>query len=364
MKLYHSIFTLLAGATLLLTACNTSDGGDEPQAGDTPMLITSSISPFDGDDDEFSRVNMDGTAFLTGDLMRLKIICPYSTDTELGESTYSNSFDNFWLQKWTGTGWTYLRSADGFDINGDSRPSDSRVLTSHIEAQATPYVYTASTWSVERKFFGRNGRLYLQYTPAFYADQTQEQNYRYSDILWAQTYMTTGTSAIHLEFRHVMSALKITLEGNTAAIAADATLSVEGMPDIDQAEIVVGDYYAAKSKSNSSYSYRDKSTCAYEDNGKVLGVGVNDDNSYTAYTRPMTGNPNPDSRATVPNDGIYTAYNAGSHTYRLIVPPCTLEAAPRMVLRSGTKRYTASLSHMNFEEGKLYNVTFNIPQAD
>ena len=359
MKHYSIITLLLSGAVLLFPACSDGNNGEEPEAEATTLKITSSIVPFGGDSEQ-SRVNLEGNAFTTGDLMRMKIICPYTAGAELGESSYGNTYDSFWLMKWNGTAWKPLVTADGFDVNGDSRPSGSSDITGHFESQQTPYVYTASTWAVERRFFDKDSRLQLQYTPVFYADQSIETNYRLSDILWAQTFMQTGTSRVHLEFRHVMSALLISLDGNTAAISAEATLMVEGVPDIDQAEIVVGDYYAAKSKINASYGYRDKSSCSAENNGKVLGVGVNDDATKKARALPMRGNPGWESGTCVANTGTYTAYNAGGYTYRVMMPPCSLENEATMVLRSGDKRYKAKLSQKDFAEGTLYKVTFTI----
>ena len=58
--------------------------------------------------------------------------------------------------------------------------------------------------------------------------------------------------------------------------------------------------------------------------------------------------------------GTYTAYNAGSTTYRLIVPPCTLSNNPTFWLRDGAKRYSMQLNQTTFEAGKQYNITMKL----
>ena len=66
----------------------------------------------------------------------------------------------------------------------------------------------------------------------------------------------------------------------------------------------------------------------------------------------------------VSQTGTYTAYNAGSKTYRFIVPPCTLKKDATFWLRDGEKRYSMALSKvlspLTFEAGKLYNIKMTI----
>ena len=56
----------------------------------------------------------------------------------------------------------------------------------------------------------------------------------------------------------------------------------------------------------------------------------------------------------------YTAYNAGSKVYRLIVPPCELTKNATFWLRDGEKRYSMKLNQTTFEAGKLYKITMKI----
>ncbi|MDD6007772.1 MAG: fimbrillin family protein [Bacteroidales bacterium] len=344
-KTLQYIFLLVAAA--LLGGCASQN---EPQPEEKVFRVTSSIAPFAGED--MARVNTEGTAFTIGDLIRIKIICPFVSGTQNGETTWGNTYDAFWLLKWTGS-WGPLDGSEKFDINGDSKYSGSSNINAQIEAQNTPYVYTASTWATEQKFINpKNNRVVLQYTPLFFADQSREENYRISDILWAQTYMQTGTEYVHLEFRHVMAALRITLDGNIGAISDDAILTLEGMPDIDRCEIVVGDYYASLSKVNSDYGYLQKHSCTKEMNGKVLGIGVNDEAEGIARTVAM---------ADVAKTGIYTALNVGSKSYRIMVPPCVLTDNAVFVLRDGNRRFKSTLEQKTFAEGTLYNVTITVP---
>ena len=161
-----------------------------------------------------------------------------------------------------------------------------------------------------------------------------------------------------LSFQHVMVCLKISISGGD--LSESAVVTLEGMPDIDQCEVVVGDYYAAKSKVNSDYGYKQKCSCTKENNGKVLGVAVIDDEHKKAVVYPMQGNPNPYSLTAIANDGVYTAHRDGSFYY-LIVPPCELSASPVFWIRDGAKRYKYTLQRTTFEQGKLYpvNITIN-----
>ena len=350
---------MLAGTAL----CGCSGNEVAVPAEDKPVLFTGTIKPFEGEDIQ-SRVNVEGTGFTDGDFIRIKVICPYVTSSEYGEQTYGASYDSFWLLKSAGgSSWGTLSASDGCDINGDYLDSGSQPMSSLYLSQQTPYVFTAQTWSVERKFV-TGSSLVLLYSSIFHADQSREANYRASDLLWAQSYLQTGSESVHFDFYHKMAALKITIDDSALPegkkLSDNAILSLSGMPGIDHAEVVVGDYYAAKSKTDVAFGYKQKNFCTKENNGKVLGVAVNTD-SY-AYAMPMTGNPNPDSRSCVPNDGTYTAYKAATKLYRLIVPPCVLENKNKPVfhLLDGNRRWTYELNQLTFEQGNLYKITINV----
>lgn len=364
-KNIHKIAYCIPAALLLLSSCNNDEiSTSEENESKGVVTITSDIKPFDGDVQ--TRVNVEGNDFIDGDFIRMKIICPFTKETERGEWTDGNSYDSFYYLKRSGNNWVRVTSSDGFDISGTYSPSSSPDFTAYYEGQQTPYVFVATTWSEERRFIA-NDNLYDHLTPVFHADQTKEKNYRASDVLWAQTYMQTGAWNIHLGFQHKMACLNITINDAalTEKITENAVLTLEGMPDIDQAEIVVGDYYADASKNNSGYGYRQKSSCSYENNGKVLGIAVNDEEAKRAKVAPMTGNPVPGGEisstvATVKNTGTYTAYKQGSKHYRLIVPPCELETKATFWLRDGNRRFKVTLDNMKFEEGKMYPVTLTI----
>ena len=344
----NKIFFL--GLAMLLAACSADDEPQEqPSSG--ILSFSTTIENFEGED--ITRTNFAGKAFENGDKIKLKIICPFSTHTEFGETTYGNSFDAFWLLKWNANQWANIVAKDSFDINGDYSPSSSPNIYERYEAQQTPYVYTAQTWSEEQIFIAGNGTRVEQYSNVFHANQTKEANYKASDLMWAQTIQQTGSYNVHLSFKHVMAALLVTVNDSTnIGITDNAVLTLEGMPDIDQAEVIVGDYYAAKSKVNSnSYGYQSKHSCTQAQNGTVIGVAVVDDKQNKSYTKVISD---------ISQDGIYTAYNAGSKTYRLIVPPCTLSKKPTFWLRDGEKRYSMQLNQTTFEAGKLYKVKMTI----
>ena len=334
---------------MLLVGCS-SDLEESPlQQG--VLSFSTNIEDFEGE--SITRTNFLGNAFEDGDKIKLKIICPFSTHTEFGETTYGNSFDAFWLLKWDSITWTTLTAKDGYDINGDYSPSASPDIYARYEAQQTPYVYTAQTWSEEQIFIAGSGTRVEQYSNVFHANQTKAVDYKASDLMWAQTIQQTGSYNVHLSFKHVMSALLVTVSADTnLGITDDAVLTIEGMPDIDQTEVIVGDYYAEKSKINSNeYGYKNKHACAQTANGTVIGVAVVDDSQKKAYTK---------SISTISQTATYTAYNAGSKTYRLIVPPCLLKNKATIWLRDGEKRYSMQLDQTTFEAGKLYKVTMKI----
>ena len=344
MKKYKIPFFSFA---LLLVGCQA----DEPQPTQQQpgnLSFTTSIENFDGD--VITRTNILGNAFEDGDKIKLKIICPFSSHTEFGETTYGNSFDAFWLLKWNANKWNTLTSEDGYDINGDYNPSASPDIYERYLAQQTPYVFTAQTWSEEQIFIAGSGTRVEQYSNVFHADQRKEADYKASDLMWAQTIQQTGSYNVHLSFKHVMAALLISVDGIN--LTEQAVLTLEGMPAIDQAEVIVGDYYAEKSKVNSNnYGYKSKHACSVENNGQVIGVAVVDDSQAKAYTKAIND---------VSTTGTYTAHYASNQTYRLIVPPCKLTNNATIWLRDGEKRYNMPLSQKLFEAGILYKVKMTI----
>ena len=341
----NSIFLICLAA--LLAGCSNDETAPEQGV----YSFFTSVDGFEGE--RATRATLNGNAFENGDMIKLKIICPFSSHTEFGETTYGASFDGFWLLKWKPEGWTPLTSADGYDINGDYSPSASPNVYDRFEAQQTPYVYTAQTWSEEQIFIAGSGTRVEQYSNVFHANQTKEADYKASDLLWAQTIQQTGSYNVHLSFRHVMSALLITVDDvNGLGLSDDAVLTLEGMPDIDQCEVIVGDYYAACSKVNSNeYGYRNKHTCTKDENGKVIGVAVVNDALKKTQIRGFSE---------ISQDATYTAYNAGTKTYRLIVPPCSLAANATLWIRDGEKRYSMQLDQTLFESGKLYSITMQV----
>lgn len=381
---------------LLLMAACSSDDIEQKGQDSHEFTLTSEVVPFKGE--TVTRANLEGTGFENGDWIRLKIICPFVKDAEYGESTWGNSYDAFFLLKRAGGSWTYLTSNDHCDITGSYSYSDSPQLGSFYEAQQTPYVYMASTWTEEKNFKTSAGAHVLQYCHVFHADQRKAKNYKASDLLWAQQYMQTGSWNVHLNFEHKMACLTFSLddselkaqkvdteghllyiqddqsEGTTvtanpvlvsAPLSSNAVLTLEGMPDIDQQEIVVGDYYADASKINSGYGYRQKTSCSFENNGKVLGIGVNVDADQRAKVAPMTGNPVPGGKyssvlAAVPNTGTYTAYKVDNTHFRMIVPPCVLTENAQIWVRDGERRYKMQLERKDFHEGELYPVNVKL----
>lgn len=346
-------------ALMLMTACSSDDIVQMEESHE--FTLTSEVIPFDGE--TATRANLEGTGFEDGDWIRLKIICPFVTSSEYGESTWGNSYDAFFLLKRSGGSWTYLTSDDHCDITGSYSYSGSPQLGNFYEAQQTPYVYMASTWSEERNFKTADGSHVLQYSHVFHADQRKAKNYKASDLLWAQQYMQTGAWNVHLNFEHKMACITFELDDSElkAPLSDNAVLTLEGMPDIDQQEIVVGDYYADASKINSGYGYRQKSSCKFENNGKVLGISVNDDTAKRAKVAPMTGNPvpggaNSSTLSAVPNTGTYIAYQVDSKHYRMIVPPCVLTTNAQIWIRDGERRYKMQLDRKVFHEGELYPV--------
>lgn len=350
------------------------------------LTFETEVSPFAGETLTRTAVDarLQGTGFEDNDWIRLKIICPFVTSTEYGETTYSNSYDGFYLMKRVNGAWTPLEAGDMCDISGTYSYSDSPNPSNYYQAQQTPYVFMASTWSEEKSFRAPSGEV-IQYCHVFHADQTKEKSFKASDLLWAQQYMQTGSWNVKLTFKHVMACIEFTINDDEK-VSDNAILTLDGMPDIDQQEVVVGDYYALKSKINSRFGYREKNSCDYEFNGKVIGIGVNkydakstldnDVNSRNgrAYAFPMSGNPIHACTNTtfgkeyslsdiIPNTGIYKALRTGPKVYRLIVPPCSLEVAPKIWVREGDHRYAIEWNQKTFEAGKLYQINVNLKES-
>lgn len=363
------------GLLLLAGAGCTADLPDvDPGDATRPLTLLTSVEQFAGGAQ--TRVTVDGKNFLDNDRIRVKLICPYVMTTETGESTGSSTSDGFWLLKRNGGDWTTLSAADKCDLNGDGIYSSSSDLQEQYLAQQTPYVFTASTWSREVRFLDGVGadamKTVVHYAPVFHADQRLEADFEASDLLWAQSVVQTGTDYVRLNFRHVMALLVVTVEG--APALSDPVLTLEGMPEIDQQELVVGDFFAEKSKVNGlngydAYGYQKRYPCTKEQNGTLLGIGTF---SQTAQVKPLTD---------LPRDGVYTAYrDADKTTFRLIVPPYAFTADyPTLWLRDGAERWslqldpaalTASAAEsetgtteagtLRFEPGKCYPVTMKI----
>ena len=366
----QKIFIILASIIVLSSCSSDSNEGERKEGG--ILVLSSSIENFVGE--EGTRTNVDGTNFVNGDLIRLKLICPYTTDTQNGENTWNATADGFFLLKWNNGGWKTVTSEDKFDINWDYKYSGSSDIFSVYDAQPTPYVFTASTWTEERVVRTVKDGIIDQYCHVFHHDQTREKNYLASDLLWAQQFSQTGTWNIRLNFKHVLACLKITIDDSALPdnekISSDAVLTIGNMPNIDQQEIVVGDYYAHKSKDNEQYGYRQKASCKYENNGKVLGIGIMDETQSKAVVKPFSGSPEDTGLGTsyrgtvIPNNGTYICHKSAEKVYRVIVPPCSLSVKPVLWLRDDNRRYTMNLEQTEFQQGHLYKITMTVKKAE
>jgi hypothetical protein len=345
MKIDKIIYLFTA---VLLASC-TADEDNENAPQQEQLQISTSIEDFVGE--TRTRTNIEGDKFDDGDKIKIKIICPKSDAIELGESTYGASFDSFYLLKWNINKWTTLTSDDHYDINGDYSDSASPDIFSRYLAQPTLYVFTAQTWSEEQIFIVNDDNKRIeQYSNVFHADQSDAADYMASDLMWAQTIMQTGTYNIHLSFKHVMAAIKVTVVDKSGnKISDNAVLTLEGMPDIDQSEVIVGDYYAGASQANvENFGYKSKHSCTADKNGNVIGVAQYSKDGATTV-----------GINTINQKATYTAYKDGN-TFRLIVPPCELNSKAKLLLRDGSKRYSMELERTSFVEGNIYNITMNL----
>lgn len=320
-----------------------------------------------------TRTNVSGEGFEGGDKIRFKIFCPNSTTAELGER---------WSSYYT------ITVPNALDQHVDVSFFSSGTYGSY-EAQSTTYIYTAMNTTGTRTFVV-DGYRYSRESNFFYADQSKLDYFKKSDLVWAQAVRQTGAREVHLNFKHKVAKLDITIEDADGILSDNTILTLEGMPDIDGAEIVVGDYYADESYEDYSYNYRDKCSCNYENNGKVIGIEVIDEANKKSIVNALAGNPYPaggksnsGTYGIVPNTGTYRAYQDPSNKkhYMLYIPPCHLdqEFVPVPVdpsdpespmtqskkcaviwLRDGAKRFSVKLDQLEFKEGKRYTQTIKI----
>ena len=336
---------LLGANVLWLCGCSQSD--DVVVTATETVSFDVSLEPFEGETK--TRTSEDGLAFENGDQFRMKIICPHTGSHQSGE-TWGSGYYNFTLKK----------GSTGFSTT--------------TEVQSTTYVYTAQNTTGTRVFVV-GGYRYTRPSNFFCADQSKLEHFKQSDVVWAQAIRQTGAREVYLKFKHKVARLDITIddsnlkktteEGETAFPLSDyAILTLEGMPDIDGAEIVVGDYYADESYESENYSYKQKASCSYENNGKVLGIEVIDESANRSKIARMTGNPTEPGGdyssvydGFVPNKGTYTCYKTSvSKHYMLYVPPCHLSENAVFWVRDGERRYSAKLEQTTFEEGVCYKV--------
>lgn len=381
MKLRYTLYILLSMS--VITACN--DNEQAVMADDTNLItldgadLHSEIEPFVevGDNVSSTRAHIDGDKFETKDLMRLRVIAPYVASSEYGESTWGNSYDNWRLYTWKGAeaDWGQVTAAEfGFDVDNDFNPTNAP--SSIIMPQATPFVFTATTFTEEIHHVIPSttsaGTVVLSFSNVFKADQRRIENYKASDVLWAQQYMQTGSDNVRLSFKHKMAALRIDISDfasslTTGAGAEEVVLTLEYMPDIDQQEVTIGNYYAEKMKDKRAYGDYYRTKCSYENNGKVLGIVVPDEAAGYLVQIPFTD-------PKIPQTGVYTAYKLDAKTFLLVIPPYTVPATitPTLWLRQGEKRWSAVLplpdseknaeqTNRTFESGVRYWVSMKKP---
>lgn len=362
--LYTTILSLLFfSGSMALSSCSNEEAAPTTVEDDV-VRFTMNISPFEGE--TVTRTNVEGTHFEGGEKIRFKIICPNSGDHELGET---------WGSYYTITAPSPVNSGDevSFFTSGTH---------GSYEAQATTYIYTAMNTTDNRIYVVGDYR-YSFPSSFFFADQSKVKQFKSSDVVWAQAVRQTGAREVHLNFKHKVAKLDITIVDDNGLLKENGVLSdniiltLEGMPDIDGAEIVVGDYYADQSiDSDYAFKYRDKASCNYENNGKVIGIEVLDDANKRTRVYALTGNPYPAGGdwnnyqyAKVPNTATYRAYQDPSNKlhFMLYVPACNLDPDKvdadntgsnhaTMWLRDGAKRYKMALNQKEFVEGVCYKL--------
>ena len=388
---------------VFLSACSDDDNIIDERIDDStcrpadPSCLITSVDDYievaeDGTEMPVTRANMLGTSFEAGDMMRLRITAPFVNSTEYGESTWSGSYDNWRLFEWHSAGednnpaktgrWYYLgyklndnspsKHSSEFDINNDYYPSNAP--GDIYLPQATPYVFTATTWTEEIRHIipkaNAGGTSILSFSNVFKADQRRAENYKSSDVLWAQSYVETGSENVFLNFHHKMAALIVTVDPTHFSFDnsnKDLVLTLENMPDIDQQEVVIGNCYYTNKDVQRGYSYNDmqRSGCENKaDNGKVLGICCVNQSAGTLERKAFTE---------LGQTGIYTAYRVtsasdyagfttGAIQFMLIIPPYTVPSGttPTLYLRQGDERWKAALhltDNRTFESGKRYRVT-------
>lgn len=361
--LYTLLVYLLMGASFMLISC-ADDISDSANSQDEALKIYFNLHSFQGE--PITRTTADGLGFESTDKFRMEIICPHTDRHQYGEP-WSTSYHNIAL-------------------SSASKVGDSWVTNSTVganEVQGTTYIYTAQNTIADRIFVVNEYR-YSRPSNFFYADQSKLDQFKKSDVVWAQAIRQTGAREVHLNFEHKVAKLDITIDDTNilTKITENTVLTLEGMPDIDGAEIVVGDYYADDSYQDESYSYRQKASCNYENNGKVIGIEVIDDAANRSKIWPMSGNPanpggknssvfNPNSTGPatpVPNTGTYTAYHdpADAKHFLLYVPVCNLdpehtgENNAMFWIREGSTRYSAKLDLTDFEAGHCYSCNLTL----
>lgn len=367
---------------LMLPLLYWSCAGDIDDKQEKPLITMdcdqfgASIVPFveEGADGRVTRVNVAGDSFVAGDLIRVRIIAPFVDSNEYGESTWGGTYDNFRIWQWSAnhTNWATVGSDRGFDFDNDLYPSGASANI--IMPQATPFIFTATTWTEEIHYVLSSpgqpgGTVVSSFSNIFKADQRKEENYRSSDVLWAQQYMETGVDHVRLSFEHKMAALKIDISDFASELTGteEVILTLENMPDIDQQEVTIGNYYAEKMKDKRAYGDYWRTKCTYEQNGKVLGIVVPNETLKHLEQIPFTG-------GAVEQTGIYTAHQLDAKTFTLIIPPYTVpnDVTPTLWLRQGEKRWSAPLTLPNhtvnpqqtdrtFEMGKRYSVKMETP---
>lgn len=376
MSIHKFLFILLP---LLYWSCESQVRDTQEQQTITidGSAFETEIIPFREDGRPMTRVNVAGDSFEPGDLMRLRVIAPYAPSSEYGESTWGGSYDDWRLYQWVGNQaqWGSVGSGLGFDIDNDFNASSAP--GNIIMPQATPYVFTATTWTEEIHFVlssavgsgYESSKVVITFSNIFKADQRTDKNYKASNVLWAQQYMQTGTPHVRLSFEHKMAALQIDISEFASELTGseEVVLTLENMPDIDQQEVVIGNYYVDKMKSKRAYGDYNRSHCRYEDNGKVLGIVVPDEAQGKLIQIPFTG-------GAVQQTGIYTAHKLDANTFTLIIPPYVVPdgVTPTLWLRQGEKRWSAPLTlpdrnvnpqqtDRTFESGVRYHVTMQVP---
>lgn len=373
---------------LPLLCCSCSSDIDEQR--EKPLvtmdcdMFGAEIRPFvdQGEEPgESTRVNVAGDSLEKGDLIRIRIIAPYVASSEYGESTWGGTYDNFRIWQWADNhaAWAPVGSDRGFDFDNDFYPSSAS--SNIIMPQATPFIFTATTWTEEIHYilssYGEaGGTSVTSFSNIFKADQRKPVNYRSSDVLWAQQYMETGTDRVTLSFEHKMAALKIDVSAFSSELTGteEVILTLENMPDINQQEVTIGNYYAEKMKDKRNYGDYYRTKCNYEENGKVLGIVVPNETLGHLEQIPFTDN-------RIPQTGVYTALKGSSSItgteegyFYLIIPPYTVPdgVTPMLWLRQGEKRWSAPLTlpdssidptqiDRTFEMGKRYSVEMKVP---